>query len=169
MTQTVRYLNPNDVIATRQTKPPANMSRTGYGPKIGTSWELQLRDKRWRRVYVMQWSNLGTPYIVVDGKEVLLGTYDPSYEPGRGGGGGGARSAASAMIVGQWYQQIFRNGDASYFHAERVLKNGHMQGKAYFVDVTRPRAKAKGKQESVWAPELWSAIRPENVPVHRFA
>lgn len=76
-------------------------------------------------------------------------------------------SAHEAMKVGRWYRQIFRNGDESYFLAERVLKNGNMQGHSFFIDVERPRAKAKAKTESVWAPE-WSPIEEDDVPVERF-
>ena len=74
---TVEYLDPLSVVDKRQTEPPLNRSRTGYGGKIGTSWELKLRDKKWHRVYVMQWSNMGTPYVIVGGKHLLLGAYQP--------------------------------------------------------------------------------------------
>ncbi len=74
------YLDPSHVIAQRESKPPLNYSRSGYGGKIGTRWELQLRDRKWRRVYVMQWSNSGTAYILVKGQRVLLGSYNPDYE-----------------------------------------------------------------------------------------
>jgi len=73
------YLNELDVVAVRQTEPPLNRSRTGYGNKLGTSWEIQLRDLKWRRVYVIQWSNAGTAYIIVNKKNVYLGAFDPAY------------------------------------------------------------------------------------------
>lgn len=76
----ITYLDPKQVIAKRQTTPPHNRSRSGYGNKIPTSWELQLQDKRWRRVYVIQWSNAGSAYILVKGEKLFLGSYEPSYE-----------------------------------------------------------------------------------------
>ncbi len=75
------YLDPAQVIGKRLKPLTWNQEReaygTGYGPKMATSWELQLTDKRWRRVYVMQWSNAGTAYVRVKGVPHLLGGYDP--------------------------------------------------------------------------------------------
>jgi len=79
----VVYLDPARVTDKRQGPPPINRSRTGYGGKIPSSWELQLDGRRWHRVYVMQWSNMGTPYVLVKGQQLLLGTYDPHYESRR--------------------------------------------------------------------------------------
>lgn len=76
---TITYLDSDDVLDKRQTPTPADRSRSGYGKKLPTSWQLQLKDKRWRRVYVMQWSNSGSAYIIVGGKNVFLGSYDPAY------------------------------------------------------------------------------------------
>lgn len=73
------------------------------------------------------------------------------------------------MIIGRWYRQRFNNGDAIYFLVEKFLKNGNAQGTAYYVDVDRPRAKAKAKRESVYAPELWTPITESEVPAERFA
>lgn len=73
----VRYLDESDIVAKRQTEAPPNRSRTGYGGKIPTSWELKLSDNRWHRVYVMQYSNAGTAYVVFNGERTLLGSYNP--------------------------------------------------------------------------------------------
>ena len=43
MNPPVDYLNEDSILAVRDTPAPRNASRTGYGAKIGTSWELQLR------------------------------------------------------------------------------------------------------------------------------
>lgn len=75
---------------------------------------------------------------------------------------------ARRLELDRWYKQVFRNGDTSYFFAERVLKNGNIQGTAFNVQVDRPRAKVKGKRESVWTPELWTEIAASEVPDHRF-
>jgi len=74
----ITYLDPNTVINKRQGQAPFNRSRTGYGNKIPTSWELQLADKRWRRVYVICYSNSGSAYIRTKGGLLFLGSYDPS-------------------------------------------------------------------------------------------
>jgi hypothetical protein len=74
----ITYLDPSAVLAKRQTEAPPNRSRTGYGNKIPTSWELQLADKRWRRVYVICYSNAGSAYIRTKNGSLFLGSYDPS-------------------------------------------------------------------------------------------
>jgi hypothetical protein len=75
----IQYLDPEQIIGKRKTKPPPNRSRSGYGSKLPSQWQLQLQDKRWRRVYVIQYSNAGSAYILVNGKKLFLGSYDPNY------------------------------------------------------------------------------------------
>ena len=74
----MNYLEPKRVIAKRRTKAPKNYSRSGYGNKLPTEWQLQLIDKRWRRVYIIQWSNAGTAYIKTKNGNLYLGSYDPN-------------------------------------------------------------------------------------------
>lgn len=76
----ITYLDPSRIMAKRNTEAPRHRSRTGYGNKLPTSWELQLDDKRWRRVYIVQWSNAGSPYVLVGGEVHFLGSYDPRYD-----------------------------------------------------------------------------------------
>jgi len=67
-----------NVTAARAGDTP-NYGRTasGYGRKIPTRWEVQIDgDRRWRRVYVIQLSNAGSPYCVVNGKDVYLNDHD---------------------------------------------------------------------------------------------
>lgn len=73
----IKYLDPKDVIAKRETQPPPYRSASGYGSKIPSWFELQLKDKRWRRVYTILWSNSGSSYINKGGELLFLGTYDP--------------------------------------------------------------------------------------------
>lgn len=77
----VTYLDPVRVTATRQTEPPRNRSRTGYGSKLPSSWLVQLDHKRWHRVYVVCWSNVGSAYVVEAGARLFLGSYDPGDRP----------------------------------------------------------------------------------------
>ena len=77
MKTTLTYLDPTKVLAVRMTPEPVNYSRTGYGNRLPTIWQIQLSDKRWRRVYVIQWSNAGTAYIRTKIGNVYLGTFDP--------------------------------------------------------------------------------------------
>lgn len=74
----ITYLDPKTVIAKRQTRTPLSRSMSGYGYKLPTSWQLQLQDKRWRRVYEILWSNSGSAYILTKGGRLFLGSYDPS-------------------------------------------------------------------------------------------
>lgn len=75
----ITYLDPARVTGKRNGTPPPSRSRTGYGNKIPTSWQLRLDDKRWRRVYVIQRSNAGSAYVLVGGEMHFLGSYDPRY------------------------------------------------------------------------------------------
>lgn len=76
----ITYLDPDRVTAKRQGTLPPNRSRTGYGNKIPTSWELRLDDGHWRRVYLVQHSNAGSAYVLVKGEAHYLGGYDPQYD-----------------------------------------------------------------------------------------
>ena len=49
-----------------------------YGNKLPTSWEILLKDKKWRRVYVIQWSNAGSAYILKGKQRLFLGSFEPS-------------------------------------------------------------------------------------------
>ena len=71
----ITYLDPKTVVAKRQTRTPLCPSTSGYLP---TSWQIKLQDRRWRRVYIILWSNVGEAYILVKGERVFLGSYDPS-------------------------------------------------------------------------------------------
>lgn len=68
----MQYLSQSSVIDKRQTDCPNNSSVTGYGKKIATAWELKLTDNKWRRVYCVIFSNMGTNYVIVKGSRVYL-------------------------------------------------------------------------------------------------
>ncbi len=72
----MKYLDESTVLGVRQSEPPMSRSRTGYGGKEATSYEL-LIGKQWHRVYVMIYSNSGTAYVIVKGENVALGLFDP--------------------------------------------------------------------------------------------
>jgi len=78
------YLDPSRVTCARACCAPRARTRDGYGAKLPTMWMLLLDGKRWHRVYTMQWSNMGTPYVLVRGEPHLLGTIRPDTLP-RGG------------------------------------------------------------------------------------
>ena len=46
---------------------PRNRSVSGYGAKIPTRYRARVFDNRFRRVYMVQWSNAGTAYIIYRG------------------------------------------------------------------------------------------------------
>lgn len=75
----VNYLDETQVIDQKETAAPINYSRSGCGNKIPTSWMVQLGDSRWRRVYVICYSNSGSAYIRVAGEKLFLGSYDPRH------------------------------------------------------------------------------------------
>lgn len=69
---TVEYTDPALVTGTRQTeKPRYRGDASGYGGKIPTRHMVQYAGI-WRRVYMMQYGNSGTPYVVVNGADRVL-------------------------------------------------------------------------------------------------
>lgn len=73
------YFDPSRVRAIIETYLSDNPYRSGYGKKIPTSILMKLDDKRWHRVYVMCWSNSGSPYVLIKGEVHMLGGFDPRY------------------------------------------------------------------------------------------
>ena len=71
------YLDPRNVRATRSSAAPVNRNASGYGSKIPSTWELRI-GSRWHRVYVIQWSNAGSAYVVQRGERLFLGAYAPA-------------------------------------------------------------------------------------------
>lgn len=68
----VSYTNPDSVSDMKVTDPPTyGQTTTGYGGKIPTRYKVKYLD-RWRRVYMMQYANSGSAYIVVSGQDVFL-------------------------------------------------------------------------------------------------
>ena len=55
----------------RITDTPRSPSVTGYGPKIPTRYMLEY-DGRWRRVYMMQYGNAGSAYVIHKGADLFL-------------------------------------------------------------------------------------------------
>lgn len=74
----MNYLDPARVINSKRTKIPLNRNVSGYGSKVPSNIMLQLDNKRWYRVYVMIYSNVGSSYILEKGKKVLLGSFEPN-------------------------------------------------------------------------------------------
>ena len=67
-----KLLDPNQIVAVRETKTPLNRSRTGWGSKLPTSLQVKLTDNIWRRVYSIQWSNVSYSYVRVAGENLYL-------------------------------------------------------------------------------------------------
>jgi hypothetical protein len=53
------------------TEAPLNRSATGYGPKIPTRYMVRI-GARWHRVYMMQYGNSGSAYVVLGGEDYFL-------------------------------------------------------------------------------------------------
>jgi hypothetical protein len=53
------------------TEAPANRSVTGYGPKVPTRYMVRI-GTRWHRVYMAQYGNSGSAYVVLDGSDYYL-------------------------------------------------------------------------------------------------
>lgn len=68
---TVRRTDFAHTTDVRITDAPRNPSATGYGPKIPTRYMLEY-DGRWRRVYMMQYGNAGSAYVIHKGADLFL-------------------------------------------------------------------------------------------------
>lgn len=55
----------------KETERPRSNSRTGYGGKIPTSYMVFIGNK-WRRVYCHVYSNVGTCYVLINKKRVII-------------------------------------------------------------------------------------------------
>jgi hypothetical protein len=53
------------------TEAPRNNSVTGYGPKIPTRYMFRIAN-RWHRVYIAQYGNSGSAYVVIGGQDHYL-------------------------------------------------------------------------------------------------
>ena len=73
----ILHTDPATVTDVKVTEAPRNNSVTGYGPKIPTGFMVRI-DNRWHRVYMMQYGNSGSPYIVKGGQDLHLDA-DTSY------------------------------------------------------------------------------------------
>jgi hypothetical protein len=60
------HIYAGDVTAAKVTDTPRHYSATGYGPKIPTSYMLQCWGV-WRRVYVVNYGNAGSAYVIRGG------------------------------------------------------------------------------------------------------
>lgn len=69
----VEYLDGKLVTEAKITGAPINRSLSGYGPKVPTRYMIKL-GHHWRRVYMMQYSNSGAAYVIVNGEDKLLDT-----------------------------------------------------------------------------------------------
>ena len=69
----VTYTDPNDVtdVRTDAEAPTYGRNVDGYGGKIPTRHAVKLGN-RWRRVYVMNYGNAGTAYVIVGGQMQVL-------------------------------------------------------------------------------------------------
>lgn len=68
--QCIRNVASEDVRTTQVS--PYSRTASGYGSKLPTSKMIRLADGKWRRVYVCCYSNAGSAYIVLNGRNVLL-------------------------------------------------------------------------------------------------
>lgn len=68
----VEYTNPELVSETKVTDVPASgQTVTGYGGSVPTRHMIRYSGS-WRRVYMMQYSNSGTPYVKSQGTNLVL-------------------------------------------------------------------------------------------------
>ena len=69
----VEYTDPELVTGIKTTETPRNPSLSGYGAKIPTRYMVKY-GTHWRRVYVMNYGNSGSAYVLARGKVLFLDT-----------------------------------------------------------------------------------------------
>lgn len=70
----VSHLPASDVTDVRvDDVTPPNPYPSGYGRKVPTRYMVQL-GKRWHRVYMMQYGNSGSAYVIRKGQTLFLET-----------------------------------------------------------------------------------------------
>lgn len=94
------------------TEAPRSPSVTGYGSKIPTKYMLKL-DGRWHRVYVMQYSNSGTAYVIHRGRTSILES-NTEYRIKDHREGVGASTPQQAI-------NTLKQGDRFRFHHDGVV------------------------------------------------
>ena len=73
-----KNLDERRITAKKEVEAPRTGRGDGYGNKIPTSFMLQIDGKpTWHRIYVINWSNSGSAYILIHDEPYYLGSYDP--------------------------------------------------------------------------------------------
>lgn len=98
----IKWLDNDTVTAVKITDAPFNRSVTGYGPKIPTRYMLRI-GPRWHRVYMMQYANSGTPYVVKGGHDLILEN-ETRYRIDRHRDGAGPDVALNTLKVGDRFR-----------------------------------------------------------------
>jgi len=74
----VEYTNPAEVTAVKITEAPrSGQTVSGYGRKIPTRHMVKI-GRNWHRVYVMQYGNASSAYVIIKGIDTFLDT-DTEY------------------------------------------------------------------------------------------
>lgn len=98
--QTEPYLSADEVSDIRvDDDTPRNPYPSGYGRKVPTRYMLQL-GKRWHRVYVMQYGNSGSAYVILGGQERFLHS-DVEHDMYRAGQEHEAMKAEAIKAMGE--------------------------------------------------------------------
>lgn len=67
------YLDETRITAVRETDIPRHRGRRdGYGTLMPGAHQIQIDGKRWHRVRTTCWSNAGTDFVRVGGKQLAL-------------------------------------------------------------------------------------------------
>ena len=76
----LHHTNNVDVVAIHvDAQAPFHRSASGYGGKIPTRYRIKFRDGRTRRVYMAQYGNAGSAYVLLAGVDHYLDT-DTEYD-----------------------------------------------------------------------------------------
>lgn len=66
MSDNLNHLTGDMVAEVRETETPRHNNVSGYGPKIPTRYMVRIGN-RWYRVYVVNYGNAGSAYVVYKG------------------------------------------------------------------------------------------------------
>jgi hypothetical protein len=68
----LKYLHTDFKIQDKKrTKVPTSASQAMYGGKLPSSWMVKVNN-RWLRVYIMNYGNIGTAYVLIKGEQYIV-------------------------------------------------------------------------------------------------
>jgi hypothetical protein len=105
MSEELKHLTASQVTDAKTTAEPLQRSATGYGPKLPIGYMLKI-GTRWHRVYVVNYGNSGSTYVVLKGQDHYLSSGVESILETVRDGGTHAEALQKLQEWPQWMQEL---------------------------------------------------------------